>query len=63
MQLLYEIKLTIIEQQIEEMNKSLKEAQQTSDWERMRTLLTYQPQLLQRRNEISKLLGNRIITL
>ncbi|MBR1878402.1 MAG: DNA primase [Paludibacteraceae bacterium] len=62
-QLLYEIKLTIIEQQVEEVNQGLKEAQQNGDWERMRTLLTYQPELLQRRNEISRLLGNRIITL
>ena len=61
-QLLYEIKLTVIEQQIEELNKGLKEAEQSSDWERMKVLLTYQPELLQRRNDISKLLGNRIIT-
>ena len=62
-QLLYEIKLTVIEQQVEELNAGLKEAQQNGDWERMRTLLSYQPELLQRRNQISKLLGNRIITL
>ena len=62
-QLLFEIKLTVIETQIEELNTGLKEAQQTGDWERMKTLLSYQPELLQRRNEISKQLGNRIITL
>ena len=62
-QLLYEIKLTVIEQQVEELNAGLKEAQQNGDWDRMRTLLSYQPELLQRRNQISKLLGNRIITL
>ena len=62
-QLLYEIKLTVIEQQIEQLNAGLKEAQQSGDWERMKTLLSYQPALLQSRNEISKLLGNRIITL
>lgn len=62
-QLLYEIKLTVIEQQVEDLNAGLKEAQQNNDWEQMRVLLSYQPELLQRRNEISRRLGNRIITL
>lgn len=62
-QLLYEIKLTVIEQQITDLNTGLKEAQQSGDWERMKTLLSYQPELLQRRNEISHYLGNRIITI
>ena len=62
-QLLYEIKLTVIEQQVEELNAGLKEAQEQGNWDKMRMLLTYQPELLQRRNEISKRLGNRIITL
>lgn len=62
-QLLYEIKLTVINQQIEELNAGLKEAQAANDWERIRTLLSYQPQLLQRKNEICRQLGNRIITI
>ena len=60
---MYEIKLTVIEQQVEELNAGLKEAQEQGNWDKMRMLLTYQPELLQRRNEISKRLGNRIITL
>lgn len=62
-QLLYEIKLTVINQQIEELSTSLKEAESAGDWNRIKTLLSYQPQLLQRKNEICKQLGNRIITL
>lgn len=59
--MLYEIKLTVINQQIEDLNRSLKEAMETDDWERQKTLLGYQPQLMERRNEICHLLGNRII--
>ena len=62
-QLLYEIKLTVINQQIEELSAGLKEAQDAGDWNRIKTLLSYQPQLLQRKNEICKQLGNRIITI
>ena len=62
-QLLYEIKLTVINIQIEELNAGLKEAQANNDWDRQRTLLSYQPQLLQRKNEICRQLGNRIITI
>lgn len=63
MQLLYEIKLTVINQQIEEINQNLKEAMETGDWERQKTLLAYQPQLMSRKQEICKRLGNRIITI
>ena len=59
--MLYEIKLTVINQQIEDLNRGLKEAMLTDDWERQKTLLSYQPQLMERRNEICHLLGNRII--
>ena len=62
-QLLYEIKLTVINQQIEELSAGLKDAQAAGDWERIKVLLSYQPQLLQRKNEICKQLGNRIITI
>ena len=62
-QLLYEIKLTVINHQIEELNLNLKDAMATDDWERQKTLLAYQPQLMARKNEICRLLGNRIITI
>ena len=62
-QLLYEIKLTVINIQIEELNASLKEAQASGNWEQIKVLLSYQPELLQRKKEICKQLGNRIITL
>ena len=61
--MLYEIKLTVINQQIEDLNRGLKEAMETDDWERQKTLLSYQPQLMERRNEICHLLGNRIINI
>ena len=62
-QLLYEIKLTVINMQIEELEKGLKEAQASNNWERQMELLTHQPELLAQRNEICKLLGNRVINL
>lgn len=60
-QFLYEIKLTVINQQIEELEQSLKEAQASGNWDRQMQLLAYQPQLLQARNDLCKLLGNRVI--
>ena len=60
-QLLYEIKLTVINQQIEELERNLKEAQRTGNWEYQVALLKHQPELLAQRNEICKLLGNRIL--
>ncbi|MBO7458132.1 MAG: DNA primase [Paludibacteraceae bacterium] len=62
-QLLYEIKLTVINMQIEELEKGLKEAQASNNWERQMELLAHQPELLAQRNEICKLLGNRVINL
>ena len=60
--LLYEIKLTAINLQIEELEAELKEAQQTNNWERQMQLLAQQPELLSQRNEICKILGNRVIS-
>jgi DNA primase len=60
--LLYEIKLTAINMQIEELEAGLKEAQQTNNWERQMQLLAQQPELLSQRNEICKILGNRVIS-
>lgn len=61
-QYLYEIKLTIVNMQIEQVSAQLKEAQAANDWERQRTLLAYQPKLMEVKREICKRLGNRIIT-
>ena len=60
--LLYEIKLTAINMQIDELEAELKEAQQTNNWERQMQLLAQQPELLSQRNEICKILGNRVIS-
>ena len=62
-QLLYEIKLTEVNIQIEEVEKWLKEAQANNDWERQMQLLAHQPELLAQRNEICKILGNRVISI
>lgn len=61
--LLYEIKLTVINIQIENLETKLKEAQATGDWNCQMELLKYQPQLLDQRNEICKILGNRVISI
>ena len=59
-QLLYEIKLTVINMQIEQVEQDLKAAQAAGDWSKQAQLLSYQPQLLAQRNEICKILGNRV---
>ena len=46
---------------IEELEQNLKEAQASGNWDRQMQLLAYQPQLLQARNDLCKLLGNRVI--
>lgn len=59
-QLLYEIKLTVINMQIEQVEQDLKAAQAAGDWSKQAQLLSYQPQLIAQRNEICKILGNRV---
>lgn len=60
---LYEIKLTTIEMQIIEVGDKLKEAQKKGQWDVEMQLLSHQQQLIRNKNEICKILGNRIITL
>lgn len=60
---LYEIKLTTIEMQIIEVGDKLKEAQEKEQWDVEMQLLSHQQQLIRNKNEICKILGNRIITL
>lgn len=62
-QLLYEIKLTVINMQIAELEADIKDAQEKSDVDRQMLLLQHHPQLLAQRNEICKILGNRIINI
>lgn len=61
-QLLLELKYTIINIRIDQMTERMKTAQETDDWELLRELLTIQPTLLDIKNQISRQLGNRIIT-
>ncbi|MBR6830264.1 MAG: DNA primase [Paludibacteraceae bacterium] len=62
-QLLYEIKLTVINMQINELEQNLKAAQASKDVNRQMQLLATQPALLTQRNEICKILGNRVISI
>ena len=62
-QLLYEIKLTVIDIQINELEQRLKEAQAANDVDRQLQLLAAQPELLHARNDICKILGNRVINI
>ncbi len=62
-QLLYEIKLTVINIQIANLEAELKEAQAKGDVDRQMLLLQHHPQLLAQRNEICKILGNRVINI
>jgi len=59
--LLFEIKLTVVNMQIEAMDEELKQAQANNDWERQMLILKHQPELLNLRNDICKRLGNRVI--
>ena len=61
--LLFEIKLTVINMQIDELEAGLKQAQETNDIDRQMALLAHQPELLAMRNNLCKILGNRIINL
>ena len=61
--LLYEIKLTVVNMQIEELEAGLKEAQANNDIHRQMQLMAHHPQLLKARNEICKILGNRVINI
>lgn len=61
--LLFEIKLTVINMQIDELEAGLKQAQEANDIDRQMALLAHQPELLAMRNELCKILGNRIINL
>ena len=62
-QLLYEIKLTVINNQIDDLENRLKQAQASGDVNGQLQLLKHQPELLAQRNEICKLLGNRVINI
>jgi len=62
-QLLYEIKLTVVNMQIAELEQHLKEAQAANDVDRQMQLLAHQPELLAMRNDLCKILGNRIINI
>ena len=61
--LLYEIKLTVINIQLDELENRLKDAQSIGDINSQLQLLSYQPALIRQRNEICKLLGNRVINI
>lgn len=62
-QLLFEIKLTVINIQIADLEQKLKEAQANNDVDTQMRLLAHQPALLSARNEICKILGNRVINI
>ena len=61
-QLLLELKYTIINMRIDKMTELMKQAQETDDWELLRELLSGQPALMEIKNQISRQLGNRVIT-
>ena len=61
--LLFEIKLTVVNMQIETLDEELKQAQASNNWERQMLILKHQPELLNLRNDICKRLGNRVISI
>ena len=61
--LLFEIKLTVVNMQIAELEQNLKAAQDAGDVTQQFALLKHQPELLHMRNELCKVLGNRVINI
>jgi DNA primase len=59
--MLLELKYTIINERIDSMQTMLKEAQKRNDWELIRTILEQQPMLMDIRQQLCKVLGNRVI--
>ena len=61
-QLLYEIKLTVVNLQIDDLEDRIKQAQAAGDVKTQLQLLGQQPHLIATRNELCKVLGNRVIS-
>ncbi len=59
--MLLELKYTIVNERIDSMQTMLKEAQKHNDWELIRTILEQQPMLMDIRQKLCKVLGNRVI--
>lgn len=59
--LLLELKYTVVNEHIDTMQSMLQEAQDSNNWELIRTILEQQPQLLAIRQQLCKALGNRVL--
>ena len=59
---LLELKYTVINERIDQLEQTLKQAQADGNWDLIRELLATQPQLLDIKNQIARTLGNRVIT-
>lgn len=60
--LLLELKYTVINERIDQLEQTLKQAQADGNWDLIRDLLATQPQMLDIKNQIARTLGNRVIT-
>ncbi len=61
--LLLELKYTVVNDRINDLQQQLEQAQKDGDWEQTTRLLQDQPLLLQIRTTICKILGERVITI
>ena len=59
--LLLELKYTVVDERIDAMQVTLKEAQERGDWQLITAILEQQPQLLEIRQKLCQALGNRVI--
>ena len=59
--LLLELKYTVVDELIDAMQVTLKEAQERGDWQLITAILEQQPQLLEIRQKLCRALGNRVI--
>lgn len=59
--LLLELKYTIVNERMDAMQAMLRDAQNSGDWELIRTILEQQPLLMNMRQQLCRALGNRVI--
>ena len=59
--LLFELKLTIVDERLDSLQQMLEEAQQRDDWQLQVTILQQKPLLDDIRRQLCKVLGNRVI--
>lgn len=59
--LIHELKFTLVQQRLDELEAQLNAANTAGDWDAAQQIIRQQPMLLEFRNQLSQILGNRVI--